>query len=908
VAVKEEAKSSGEGSARSAPLRSSITSPILGFSDADTDTDEHSIDRAASIDALRKEMAADGGPGVGTDFEDDDEVDPLDAFMAGVETEVVQTRKKDAVRAKARATAISNGDKSGGSKRGSKRGELMFANDDAMYSDESDEDGLVNGKKVVVDKEAAGAWSGYMPKQRKEIVVPDHEVIEYEPFTKNFYVEVPEISKMEDHEVHQFRCDNEGIRVRGKGCPRPIKSWTQCGVKHEILNVCKKQMYEAPTPIQCQAIPAIMSGRDIMGIAKTGSGKTLAFVMPMFRHILGQRPVESGEGPIAVMMTPTRELALQTYNEANRFAKVVRRTVVCVYGGTSISEQIASLRRGADIVVCTPGRMIDMMSSNSGKITNMYRATMVILDEADRMFDMGFEPQVMRILDCVRPDRQTIMFSATFPRAMEALARKILKRPIEVQIGGNSVVSDTINQNCVVIDEEQKMNKLLELLGLYQQKGQVLVFVNSQNCADRVLRECMQYRYPCLPLHGGIEQQDRDSHLRDFKQGNIRLLIATSVAARGLDVKALNLVINYDCPNHYEDYVHRVGRTGRAGREGTAWTFITPDQSKWAGDLIKAFELQGTEAPDTVKELWEKYKEERKKSGKKLRLTGGSGFGGSGFKFDEDEAESQAKKRAKQAKQIGMEVEGNEAEDEDEEDIFNFDKELNTELEGKIGKLLGDKRASEDDAAAVKASEEADKAKSAAEAEQAKKVSAMDEIKSSMNNAVANVLSGKMGAVSGMSKAAQAAQRAIALAQKYGMKTAGISEPEKKSEAAEVEGSFEETIEINDFPPEARFQLTRKEHISEVADRSGCAITTRGSFVAKGKKLKDGEKKLSLFLEATTENCIQKAKMIIEKILKDELHREATTFNPRGANPGRYNPLMLTGGAPRGGYGQLGWR
>jgi ATP-dependent RNA helicase DDX46/PRP5 len=872
-----------------------ITSPTFTDAEGETDTEEAKAERAVAMEELRKEMAEDGGAGASTDFEDD-EVDPLDAFMAGVTKEVVKTRKKDAERL---ASDVPNASKS-------KMGDLMTGGDDGMYSDESDEEGLVNGKKVhsLEDKEKSGYWSGYMPKQRKELLVPDHEEIEYEPFNKEFYVEVAEIAKMEAHEVHQFRCDNEGIRVRGKGCPRPVKSWLQCGISHEMLQVCKRQGYDAPTPIQCQAIPAIMSGRDIMGIAKTGSGKTLAFVIPMFRHILDQRHSESGEGPLATMLTPTRELALQTYNEANRFAKVTKRRVVCVYGGTSVAEQIAELKRGCDICVCTPGRMIDMLSSNSGKITSMWRCTMVILDEADRMFDMGFEPQVMRILDNIRPDRQTIMFSATFPRQMEALARRILKKPIEVQIGGNSVVSDTIEQNSVVIAEEQKINKLLELLGLYQQKGQVLVFVNSQNGVDRVLRDCMQYRYPCLPLHGGIEQQDRDSHLRDFKQGNIRLLIATSVAARGLDVKDLVLVVNYDTPNHYEDYVHRVGRTGRAGREGTAWTFITDDQAKYAGDLIKAYELQGSEPPDTVKALWEKYKDERKAAGKKLML--GGGFGGSGFKFDADEAETQGKKRAKMAKKMGMEQAEGEVEEE-EEDIFNYDKELADELEGKIGKLMGNvKRTTKEETEALEAEQTAKAAKELAD----KKISAADQLKHSMQNAVANVMGGKMGSTAGMSKGLQAAQRAAEIAAKYGMKSAGMIEQieEKKAEPDELEGVFEEKVIINDWPPEARFQLTRKEHINSVEERCGCAITSRGTFFPKGTKAKPGEEKLYLFIEAKTEKNVKMAKALMERILKDELHREATTYTGRQANSGRYNVLAIGGAAPKGGFGQLGWR
>ena len=223
-----------------------------------------------------------------------------------------------------------------------------------------------------------------------------------------------------------------------------------------------------------------MSGRDLIGIAKTGSGKTLAFLIPMFRHILDQPRLESGDGPIAIIMTPTRELATQIYAQCRKFTKYLYHTgrgessmggketrlrVVAVYGGTPISEQIGDLKPGAEIVVCTPGRMIDMLAANSGRVTNVRRCTYVVLDVADRMFDIGFEPQIMRIIDGIRPDRQTVMFSATFPRIMEALARRILDKPIEVQVGGRSVVCKEVEQNVVIINDDDKFLKLLGILG-----------------------------------------------------------------------------------------------------------------------------------------------------------------------------------------------------------------------------------------------------------------------------------------------------------------------------------------------------------------------------------------------------------------------------------------------------------
>jgi ATP-dependent RNA helicase DDX46/PRP5 len=250
--------------------------------------------------------------------------------------------------------------------------------------------------------------------------------------------------------------------------------------------------------------------------------------------------------------------------------------------------------------------MIDLLAANGGRVTNLRRATYIVLDEADRMFDMGLEPQVMKIVANTRPDRQTVLFSATFPRQMEALARKILVRPVEIVVGARSVVAPEINQIVEVRPEANKFVRLLELLGELHEKDEdarSLIFVNQQESADGLLRDLMRRGYPCMSIHGGKDQVDRDSTIADFKNGVVPVLIATSVAARGLDVKQLKLVVNYDCPNHMEDYVHRVGRTGRAGNTGTAVTFITEEQDRYSVDIAKALRLSKQPIPPDVQKL-----------------------------------------------------------------------------------------------------------------------------------------------------------------------------------------------------------------------------------------------------------------------------------------------------------------
>lgn len=506
---------------------------------------------------------------------EEDDVDPLDAYMKNVQDEVRKINKFEKPKSKGGLTIVSGVAKKNTEK---KKGELIEQNQDGLeYSSEEEMEDIKDTAANLANK------------QKKELAKIDHTSVEYASFRKDFYVEVPEIAKLTQEEIDKYRSDLEGIQVKGKGCPKPIKTWAHCGVSKKELEVLKKQSFETPTPIQCQAIPAIMSGRDLIGIAKTGSGKTLAFILPMFRHILDQPELEDGEGPISIILAPTRELCMQIGKDIKKFSKSLNLRAVCVYGGTGISEQIAELKRGAEIIVCTPGRMIDMLAANSGRVTNLRRVTYVVLDEADRMFDMGFEPQVMRIIDNVRPDRQTVMFSATFPRQMEALARRILKKPIEIIVGGRSIVCKEIEQNIAVLEDDAKFFKLLELLGQYQEHGSIIVFVDKQENADILLKDLMKASYPCLSLHGGIDQYDRDSTILDFKSGKCKLLIATSVAARGLDVKQIVLVVNYDCPNHYEDYVHRVGRTGRAGRKGFAWTFLTHEQGRYSGRQKSVF-------------------------------------------------------------------------------------------------------------------------------------------------------------------------------------------------------------------------------------------------------------------------------------------------------------------------------
>ncbi|XP_058852556.1 probable ATP-dependent RNA helicase DDX46 isoform X2 [Acipenser ruthenus] len=823
----------------------------------------------------------------------DDEQDTLDAYMEEVKEEVKKFNmgsmkgandKKSGTTVTKVMTVLTTKKASSDSEK--KKGELMENDQDAMeYSSEEEE----------VDLQTA--LTGYQSKQRKLLEPVDHQKIEYEPYRKNFYVEVPELARMSPEDVHVYRLELEGITVKGKGCPKPIKTWVQCGISMKILSALKKQNYDKPTPIQAQAIPAIMCGRDLIGIAKTGSGKTIAFLLPMFRHIMDQRPLEEAEGPIAVIMTPTRELALQITKECKKCSKPLGLRVVCVYGGTGISEQIAELKRGAEIIVCTPGRMIDMLGANNGRVTNLRRVTYVVIDEADRMFDMGFEPQVMRIVDNIRPDRQTVMFSATFPRAMEALARRILSKPVEVQVGGRSIVCSDVEQHVIVLEEENKFLKLLELLGHYQEKGSVIIFVDKQEHADGLLKDLMKASYPCMSLHGGIDQYDRDSIINDFKNGACRLLVATSVAARGLDVKHLILVINYNCPNHYEDYVHRAGRTGRAGNKGFVYTFITEDQARYAVDIIKALELSGAAVPPQLEQLWNNFKDQQKAEGKSIKSS--SGFSGKGFKFDETEHALANERKKLQKAALGLQ------DSDDEDGALDIDEQIESMFNSK--KRVKDMAAPGGgggggaNAPAGGGGGPSMLVPSAGNAEKleiAKKLALKINAQKNLGSEALDVMQQATNAVlrGGTIQPQSVSAKTIAeqLAEKINAKLNYIpveKQEEEKQESAQNETlkRYEEELEINDFPQTARWKVTSKEALQRIGEYSEAAITIRGTYFPPGKEPKEGERKIYLAIESANELAVQKAKAEISRLIKEELIRLQNSYQP--TSKGRYKVL-----------------
>uniref|UniRef100_A0A674P918 RNA helicase n=1 Tax=Takifugu rubripes TaxID=31033 RepID=A0A674P918_TAKRU len=406
---------------------------------------------------------------------------------------------------------------------------------------------------------------------------------------KNFYSEHPEVQRMSQSELEDYRRKKE-ITIRGSGCPKPIIKFHQAHFPQYVMDVLLEQNFKEPTPIQAQGFPLALSGRDMVGIAQTGSGKTLSYLLPAIVHINHQPYLERGDGPICLVLAPTRELAQQVQQVAYDYGKSSRIKSTCVYGGAPKGPQIRDLERGVEICIATPGRLIDFLEA--GK-TNLRRCTYLVLDEADRMLDMGFEPQIRKIVDQIRPDRQTLMWSATWPKEVRQLAEDFLKDYVQINVGALELSANhNILQIVDVCLENEKDNKLIQLMEeiMAEKENKTIIFVETKKRCDDITRRMRRDGWPAMCIHGDKSQPERDWVLAEFRSGKAPILIATDVASRGLDVEDVKFVINYDYPNSSEDYIHRIGRTARSTNKGTAYTFFTPGNVRQARELIRVLE------------------------------------------------------------------------------------------------------------------------------------------------------------------------------------------------------------------------------------------------------------------------------------------------------------------------------
>ena len=350
--------------------------------------------------------------------------------------------------------------------------------------------------------------------------------------------------------------------------------FSSLGLSPALLRAVNARAYRAPTPIQVEAIPAILQGRDLLGSAQTGSGKTAAFSLPLLQQ-LENRPLENPRRARALILVPTRELSAQVGEEIRSLAQHLARTlkVSIVFGGVSINPQMMRLRGGTDIVVATPGRLLDLVNHNA---LDLGSVTTLVLDEADRLLDLGFSEEFARLLKHLPAQRQNLFFSATFPPAVQALAQQMLRDPVRVEVLPEPQSAPDIVQRAIAVDAGRRTQLLRHLIG-QNRWSRVLVFVATKHAAEMVADKLRKARIYAEPFHGELSQGKRTQVLADFKASRLKVVIATDVAARGLDIAQLPVVVNYDLPRSAVDYTHRIGRTGRAGESGVAVSFVSAD-------------------------------------------------------------------------------------------------------------------------------------------------------------------------------------------------------------------------------------------------------------------------------------------------------------------------------------------
>lgn len=382
-------------------------------------------------------------------------------------------------------------------------------------------------------------------------------------------------------------------------------SFQSLGLRAELVVAVTKKGYNTPTPIQKQAIPIILEGRDLMGGAQTGTGKTAGFTLPLLQRLMATEHQEKGRRPVrALVLTPTRELAAQVAESVRDYGQNLPLRSTAIFGGVSINPQKQKLIKGVDILVATPGRLLDHVGQRS---VNLSKVDILVLDEADRMLDMGFIHDIRKVIGLLPKNKQTLLFSATFSDEIKKLSSGLLKSPALIEVARENTTAESVTQIVHPVDKNLKRKLLSYLIGSNNWK-QVLVFARTKHGSDRLTKQLITDGIKASAIHGNKSQGARTRALADFKAGKVRVLVATDIAARGLDIEQLPHVVNFDLPNIAEDYVHRIGRTGRAGNEGEAMSLVCVDELSLLKDIehlikrkIPKQEIDGFEVDPTIK-------------------------------------------------------------------------------------------------------------------------------------------------------------------------------------------------------------------------------------------------------------------------------------------------------------------
>ena len=407
--------------------------------------------------------------------------------------------------------------------------------------------------------------------------------------------------------------------------------FTELGLSADILRAVSDQGYSEPTPIQAQAIPIVLEGRDVLAGAQTGTGKTAGFTLPLLQRLIEQKPAKGNRPVRALVLTPTRELAAQVAESVKTYGKHLPIRSAVIFGGVKINPQIAALRQGVDIVVATPGRLLDHVNQ---KTLDLSQVDILVLDEADRMLDMGFIHDIRKVLALLPKQRQNLLFSATFSNDIKRLADGLLNSPVLIEVARRNTTSERVAQVVHHVDKKRKRELLSFLIGSGNWK-QVLVFTRTKHGANKLAQQLEQDGLTAAAIHGNKSQGARTKALADFKRGKVRVLVATDIAARGLDIDQLPHVVNFELPNVPEDYVHRIGRTGRAGNEGEAVSLVCVDEIKLLRDIerllkseVPKVSIEGFEPDPTIKA--EPIQNGRQNRGGGQSRSGGGGRSNSG--------------------------------------------------------------------------------------------------------------------------------------------------------------------------------------------------------------------------------------------------------------------------------------
>ena len=708
--------------------------------------------------------------------------------------------------------------------------------------------------------------------KEKDLKIVDHSKMNYDYFIKNLYIESPEISKLTPEEVIEIRKTNGSILVKGKEIPKPILDFYQCGLSSKIMEILQSKEIQKPFPIQMQAIPTLMSGRDCLGISETGSGKTLAYILPMLRHVQsrlagikanngGKSSYKTKEvnGPIALILVPTRELAVQICEEIRNFSNYLNIETTCLFGGSNLGNQINDLKHGVDIAVATPARLIELLCLSNGKVTNLTRTTFVVLDEADRMFDLGFEPQISKIIRNIRPQKQVCMFSATFPKQIQAMAKKILKKPVEILVGLKGQGAKNIEQHVEIIKKNKSFLRLLEILEKYIDVC-TIIFVDEQSEAIELWKQLFKKGFSCCLLYGQMDQEDRIDNLEDFKKGKKNILVTTSICARGLDVPRCGLVVNFRCPNHMEDYIHRIGRTGRAGKKGISYTFIDPEEEDlYAEDIIKVLEISNQEISDELKEVARNYRRKLLRGeAEKFRI---SGYLGRGYKFNKLEKE----KKKIELKLLTTGENENYLDENELEKNKNELKLLKEEEENGNNK----NKDSESQALVIRKKSLIEQHKERVKLMRRDPKAKQIALDIGMKAAKAAFIAGKKEeeiipiVQDAITKALANYKPSVSL--KEGTENASKIIEEWEAIDNQRKHVFSCEFEINDYPSVIRNKYTKKDFLKQIAENEDVDIIQRGTVCEAGKNLLPGHKPLQLLIKGKTQFSVNRAYMDLKK-------------------------------------------